>query len=40
MDLGKKMSYTSEFNFYGAYQIDLNSLISIAVYKEHDKIAL
>lgn len=33
-DLGKKMSCTSEFNFYGAYKIDLNAITSIALYKE------
>lgn len=32
-DLGKKMSCTAEFNFYGAYKIDLNALKSITIYQ-------
>lgn len=31
-NLGKKMSSTAEFNFTGAYQIDLNALKSITIY--------
>lgn len=31
--IGKKMSCTSEFNFYGAYKIDLNALLRITIYK-------
>lgn len=33
-NLGRKMSCTSEFNFSGAYKIDLNALKGITVYQE------
>jgi hypothetical protein len=33
LDLGKKMSCSSEFNIYGAYKIDLNALRSITIYQ-------
>lgn len=36
-DLGRKMSCTSEFNFSGAYKIDLNSIKSITSY-QGDKV--
>ncbi len=36
--LGRQMSCSSEFNIYGAYEIDLDALRSIAIYQEKDKI--
>ncbi len=36
-DLGRKMSCTSEFNFYGAHKIDLYALRSISFYKYRNK---
>jgi hypothetical protein len=35
-DVGKKMSCSSEFNFSGAYKIDLNALKSISLYNEQN----
>lgn len=32
-DLGKKISCSAEFNFFGAYKIDLNALISLSLYQ-------
>ncbi len=37
-DLGRKMSFTSEFNFSGAYKIDLNALKEIEIYEGDVKI--
>lgn len=33
-EVGKKMSCSSEVNFFGAYKIDLNTILSIKIYKE------
>jgi hypothetical protein len=38
LDLGRKMSCSSEFNIYGAYQIDLNALRSISIYSGVSKV--
>jgi hypothetical protein len=32
--VGKKMSISAEFNFYGAYKLDLASLTNVAIYKD------
>jgi hypothetical protein len=38
LDLGKKMSCSSEFNIYGGYKIDMNALRSIAIYQGKTQI--
>ncbi|MBA3602227.1 MAG: hypothetical protein H0W50_00960 [Parachlamydiaceae bacterium] len=38
-DVGKKMSNTCEFNFSGAYKIDLNALQKIKIYEDKKKIS-
>ncbi len=36
-EIGKKMTCTTEFNFSGAYKIDLNALKEIEIYQEEKK---
>ena len=36
-DLGRQMTDTTEFNFYGAYRVDFDAIRSIAIYTEKTK---